>query len=126
MNKWCQKEIAEVIEALSECKAPEDICEIFDAILTPREINDMARRYKIKKMLEDGQSYSEIKMTLGVSSDVISRVSTKIGYGFRRTESSTTKIESVPGYKDPLTRKKGIYYKGVPSPGTMIRNLRNK
>lgn len=113
MNKWCEKEIAEMIKAVTECKNPAEVCEIFDAVLTTREINDMARRYKILNMLKQGNNYSDICITLGVSNDMISRVSTKMGYGFRRTcgESQSGDVNQEPKKRS----RNSIKYKGSPS-----------
>jgi uncharacterized protein YerC len=124
MNKWCEKEINEMVELVSLCKNPKEVCEVFDLILTPREINDMARRLKIIKLLEAGKSYSEIRMCLGVGSDLIGRISNGIGFGFRRVDPAAAKKAAQTEWKDPLLRKKGVYYKGMPSPGTMLRDLK--
>jgi TrpR-related protein YerC/YecD len=128
MNKWCEKEIVEAIEAIADCEDSVEVCGLFDVILTPREINDMARRYKIIRMLDEGCSYGEITRALGVSTVMISKVSSKIGYGFRRSWPSTAKKNNkdVKKWQDPLTRPQDIYYKGVPSPGTMLRSLKKK
>jgi Trp operon repressor len=124
MNKWCEKEINEMVDLVSSCKDSKEVSEVFDIILTPREINDMARRLKILRLLEEGQSYSEIRMRLGVGSDLIGRVANRIGFGFRRVAPGAAKKEMHTEWKDPLQRKKGVYYKGVPSPGTMLGNLK--
>ena len=126
MNKWCQKEIAEMIEAVAGCKRPEDVCGLYDVILTPREINDMARRYKVIEMLEEGHSYAEIREAVGVGSDTIGRISSKIGFGFRRVHSTVIKKGSTNQWISPLQRQRGTYYKGMPSLGTMIRNMKRK
>ena len=123
MNKWCEKEIVETIEAIAGCEDSVEVCGLFDVILTPREINDMARRYKIIQMLDEGESYGEIIRLLGVSSGMISKVASKIGFGFRRTWPTKAKKGGTK-WQDPLTRPKDIYYKGVPSPGTMLRSLK--
>lgn len=124
MNKWCEKEIDEMVKLVSLCKDSKEVCEVFDVILTPREINDMARRLKILELLEEGQSYSDIKMSLGVGGDVISRVAGKIGFGFRRVHSTIAKKESQKKWEDPLQRKRDVYYKGVPSIGTIIKHAK--
>jgi TrpR-related protein YerC/YecD len=112
MNDWREKEIKEMIGYLSHKSSTEIEC-VFDAILTPREINDMARRLKILKLLESGKTYSDIQMELGVSSEMISRVSSKIGYGFRRTYAGP-KLSSENTPKKSY-RRSGIKYKGAPA-----------
>ena len=110
MNKWCEKEIAEVIREIARRDKPEEVCELLDVIFTPREINDIARRYKAMIMLNQGKSYLEIRDLLGLSNVVISRVSGKIGLGFRRTHSTTQKRSAshdVSSKKKPIRKYKG-------------------
>jgi TrpR-related protein YerC/YecD len=113
MNEWREKEIEEIISFLAQ-KSALEIEEVFDATLTPREINDMARRFKILKLLEEGKTYADIQMGLGVSTEMISRVSGKIGYGFRRTYGTIEKSKDQPGPKKQH-RRSNTRYKGAPS-----------
>ena len=110
MNKWCEKEISKMIETVAATKTPEDVCNLFDKILTPREINDMARRMIVLEMIEAGESYSTIAMKLKMSSNTISKISGKIGYGFRRSSPETaTKTKLIL----PRIVDSGIRYKGA-------------
>ena len=84
MNKWCEKEIKELIEAISSLDTWEEASDLLDVVATPREINDMARRLKIAKMLGKNVNYSDIVAEMGVSSHTISRVAASIGLGFCR------------------------------------------
>jgi uncharacterized protein YerC len=84
-NKWCEKEIKELVLAVSSASTPYAVNSLFEVVLTPRELNDMAKRLKIKKMLEEGSSYQHIETALNVSPAIISRISSHIGYGFRRS-----------------------------------------
>jgi len=109
VNVWYEKEIKEMIQEVTKANSKEKVEELFDRILTPREINDMARRLKILKLLKGGKSYLEIQDTLRVSPSIISRLSAKIGFGFRRVSSKTVPSRSGGGrkYKKPAIRYKG-------------------
>lgn len=110
-EKWYEKEISEMVSAVSETNTIEDVRELFDKILTPREINDIGRRLKAVKMLAAGEPYSEIREKLDLSPVIISRLSNKIGYGFRRT-SKTANKRVKEKIKNP---KRTIRYKGAPT-----------
>jgi len=106
---WHKDEIQEVIRLLLSCKNNEDIEIFFDRVLTPREINDIARRYKVLKMIDGGKSYADIMQETGMSAVTISRLSMKCGYGFRKSSG----IKKV-GKREPYGQRKTLRYKGVP------------
>ena len=105
---WHKTEIEEVIQLLLESKKKEEIENLFDRILTPREINDIARRFKVLKMIDEGASYSDIITETGMSSVTVSRISAKCGYGFQKSSKPIKK----PKNKAPK-RKTKLKYKGV-------------
>lgn len=108
---WHKEEIQEVISLLLSCETNHDMEIIFDRVLTPREINDIARRYKTLKMIDDGKSYADIMQETGMSAVTISRLSMKCGYGFRKSSGikKINKKSSSMGYGRGMTLK----YKGV-------------
>ncbi|RJO61457.1 hypothetical protein C4544_03010 [candidate division WS5 bacterium] len=105
---WHKKEIKEVVGLLVEAKTDTEVELIFDRILTTREINDVARRYKVLKMIEEGKSYADIMTETGMSSSVICRLSAKCGYGFQKSSGLRK-----PRSKGASSRKRTIKYKGV-------------
>lgn len=107
VNVWYEKEIKKMLKEVAGAKTVNEVEKLFDKILTPREINDMARRLAIGKMLGEGKSYLEIQETLRVSPTIVSRVANKIGYGFRRTTSRAKKIGS------PEPKRQTVKYKGL-------------
>jgi len=74
MSKISQQDIDELytvilkLETLDECK------KFFRDLLTEKEIEDIAERWKIAKMLVSGTPYSKIEDELGISSTTIARV----------------------------------------------------
>jgi Trp operon repressor len=109
-NTWCEKEIDELISLVAETTTVSGVESLFEVILTPREINDMAKRLKIRKLLETGKTYSEIQQQLHVSPTIIGRVSNKIGYGFRRSYSNIGQGDSTNKTKK---RAQPLRYKGA-------------
>lgn len=107
VNVWYEKEIKGMLKDVAGTKTVSEVEKLFDKILTPREINDMARRLAIGKMLAERKSYLEIQEALRVSPTIVSRVANKIGYGFRRTSSRAKKI----GEREPA--KPTVKYKGL-------------
>ena len=108
---WHKNEIQEVIELLLSCNKKEEIELMFDRILTPREINDIARRYKALKMIEEGCSYGDIMIKTGMSSVTISRLSMKCGYGFRKSSGIVRRRQNYKLKNDP--GKRTLKYKGI-------------
>jgi len=104
---WYKDDIEEVVSLLLNFQKKEDIENLFDRILTPREINDIARRYKVLKMIDDGASYSDIITETGMSSVTVSRISAKCGYGFRKSAN----IKSAK--KEKPKSNPGLKYKGI-------------
>jgi len=112
-EEWYQKEINELISMILKINNEQELVMLFDRILTPREINDMARRLKALELLGKGVSYSEIREKLGLSPVIISRLANKIGYGFRRTSKISAKRDRATLQKSS-TPKRTVRYKGVP------------
>ncbi len=111
MNKrliWHDKEIADVMDLLVECRNRDEVGSIFDNVLTTREINDIARRYKVLKMISEGSTYADIKIATGMSATAISRLSLKCGFGFEKSAKLTKK--KITTYRK---RTRTIRYKGV-------------
>lgn len=107
-EKWYQNEINKMISVVAGLENTQQVEEIFDQIITPREINDMARRLAAVEMLNEGISYSEIREKLNLSPIIISRLANKIGYGFRRS-STVIKSDSPKAKraKKPIRKYKG-------------------
>ncbi len=105
---WHTKEIREVTELLLSCKNAREIENIFDRVLTPREINDIGRRYKVLRMVDEGKTFTEIIQETGMSSVTISRITTKCGYGLQKSSGlKTTRKKPTP------KRSIKLRYKGV-------------
>lgn len=63
------------LENLEECYA------FFDDVCTVNEIQSMAQRFQVAKMLHDGKTYNVIESETGASTATISRVKRSLHYG---------------------------------------------
>ncbi len=110
MDYWREKEINKLIQVIAKTNSDKEVRVLFDRILTPREINDMAKRLEIVRLLDMGTSYLEIQDILRVSPTTIGRVANQIGFGFRRT-SKKIAINN----KKPIHKYSPRGYKGSPA-----------
>jgi len=108
---WYQKEIDALITEIVAIKNRKELLELFDQILTPRELNDMGRRKAIITLLNQQATYQEISEKYGASPNIIAKLSHKIGYGFRRTSKS---VSPKPSEKSIKSKKSHVIkYKGA-------------
>lgn len=105
---WHDKEVLNVMTLLVNCKDIDEVRKVFNRVLTPREINDIGRRYQALMMLDEGRPYSDIRMTTGMSPTTINRLATKCGFGFQKSS-------GLPKPKQPKApaKQRTIRYKGV-------------
>ncbi|MBO5129891.1 MAG: TrpR-related protein YerC/YecD [Oscillospiraceae bacterium] len=81
----CQVEKKEKLKALFELIAsiddPEDCRALFDDLCTVKEIENMAERIFVAKLLLEGKTYNQIMAESDISSATLSRVSRCVQYG---------------------------------------------
>ena len=81
----CQTEKKEKLNALFELIAsisdPEDCRALFDDLCTVKEIENMAERIFVAKLLLEGKTYNQIMAESEISSATLSRVSRCVQYG---------------------------------------------
>lgn len=81
-----QKLLISFCEALTSIKSKEEAAQFLTDLLGPQEIEMLAKRLEIAKLLSSGQTYDVIKHKLKVSQNTIARVNawlTLSGNGFR-------------------------------------------
>lgn len=59
----------------------EDAYKFFEDLCTVKELEAMAQRFEVAKLLRDGITYSAIEEETGASSATISRVNRALNYG---------------------------------------------
>ena len=70
-----------LFEAILSLGSVEECEMFFQDVCTIKEIQDIAQRYEVARMLADGKFYAEIASTTGASTATISRVNKAIQYG---------------------------------------------
>lgn len=64
------------------CLTSEEECyKLLDDLCTIREIQDLAQRLEVARLLREHVTYNEIAQTTGVSTATISRVNRSLSYG---------------------------------------------
>lgn len=70
-------------DALLTLKTREEYYKFFSDACTPKEIDTIAQRFVVAKLLDEKKVYSDIVKSTGASTATISRVSRSINEGFQ-------------------------------------------
>lgn len=81
INKLRGKELDQLFDAILSLKDREECYEFFDDLCTMNEIQSLAQRLEVARMLMDGDTYQRIEQETGASTATISRVKRCINYG---------------------------------------------
>lgn len=81
MNKLQKPELDSLFEAILKLETVEECSSFFEDICTIKELQDMAQRLEVAKMLHKSRSYAEISRETGASTATISRVNKCLVYG---------------------------------------------
>jgi TrpR-related protein YerC/YecD len=74
-------EVDELLRAFLLLDTPDEAYALLLDLCTIREIQDMAQRLQVARMLAHGEHYSAIQESTGASATTISRVSKSLNYG---------------------------------------------
>lgn len=81
LKKLKDVQIELLFDAILTLKDREDCYKFFEDICTIAEVKAMAQRIAVAKMLEQGDTYTEISEVTGASTATISRVKRCLNYG---------------------------------------------
>ncbi|UTR08827.1 MULTISPECIES: YerC/YecD family TrpR-related protein [Evansella] len=81
IDKLRGKELDQLFEAILSLKNVEECYQFFDDLCTMNEIQSLAQRLEVARMLMDGFTYQRIEKDTGASTATISRVKRCINYG---------------------------------------------
>lgn len=70
-----------LMDIITELKTKEDAYNFFLDVCTIKEIQDMAKRLKAAKLLNDGLSYGDIIKKVAISTATLARVNKALKYG---------------------------------------------
>jgi TrpR-related protein YerC/YecD len=75
------REVDDLIRALLSLEDADEAYALLTDLCTIREIQDMAQRLEVARMLDAGAHYTAIQETTGASATTIARVSKSLHYG---------------------------------------------
>ena len=78
-----RESVDQLFEAILTLKNKEECYKFFADACTPKEIQTIAQRYMVAKMLADKRVYSDIIAATGASTATVSRVSRSINEGYK-------------------------------------------
>lgn len=81
INKLRGKELDQLFESVLSLKDLEECYRFFDDLCTVNEIQSLAQRLEVARMLKEGFTYHKIETETGASTATISRVKRCLNYG---------------------------------------------
>ncbi len=81
INKLRGKELDQLFESILSLKDLEECYRFFDDLCTINEIQSLAQRLEVARMLREGFTYHKIETETGASTATISRVKRCLNYG---------------------------------------------
>ncbi|MBO5560357.1 MAG: helix-turn-helix domain-containing protein [Firmicutes bacterium] len=82
MNEKIKNEAADrLFDGILQLQTVEECYAFFEDICTIHEIQSLAQRFEVARMLQNGITYSEIAAKTGASTATISRVNRCLNYG---------------------------------------------
>ena len=80
-SKLMTEDTEAFFNAILSLKTPEECCRFFEDVATIGEVQAMAQRLQVAKLLDQGLKYADIARQTGASTATISRVSRCLSYG---------------------------------------------
>ena len=81
MASFRSESLNRLFEAVLRLDSVEECYNFFEDICTINEVQDMAQRFDVALLLDEGRNYQTISKEAGVSTATISRVSRCLNYG---------------------------------------------
>ncbi|MBH0231449.1 hypothetical protein LCL89_09955 [Halobacillus yeomjeoni] len=81
IDKLRGKTLDQLFEAILSLQSVEECYEFFDDLATMNEVQSLAQRLEVARMLREGFTYHKIETETGASTATISRVKRCLNYG---------------------------------------------
>ncbi|RWZ57985.1 hypothetical protein EQV77_09350 [Halobacillus fulvus] len=81
IDKLRGKTLDQLFEAILSLQNVEECYEFFDDLATMNEVQSLAQRLEVARMLREGYTYHKIETQTGASTATISRVKRCLNYG---------------------------------------------
>ncbi|AKG05196.1 hypothetical protein AAV35_010645 [Salimicrobium jeotgali] len=96
IDKLRGKTLDQLFEAILSLQDTEECYRFFDDLATMNEVQSLAQRLEVARMLEEGHTYHKIETDTGASTATISRVKRALNYG---NDMYTEVLDRVQSYK---------------------------
>ncbi|SDI88977.1 YerC/YecD family TrpR-related protein [Natribacillus halophilus] len=96
IDKLRGQEMDQLFQAILSLRDIEECYQFFDDLCTINEVQSLAQRLEVARMLQDGKTYHSIEVETGASTATISRVKRCLNYG---NESYQMALSRVHGEK---------------------------
>jgi len=93
MADFHSKSLDRLFEAVLRLESVEECYKFFEDVCTINEVQDMAQRFDVALMLDEGRNYQSISKEVNVSTATISRVSRCLNYGSGGYRSAIEKLK---------------------------------
>jgi TrpR-related protein YerC/YecD len=80
-DRWITQEVTDLADALVTLRTGDEALSFLRDLCTVNELKELAQRWHVARLLDDGVSYHEISDRTGASSATISRVGQWLRYG---------------------------------------------
>ena len=81
MNKFHSESVDTLVKGLLKLETEEECYAFLEDVCTIKELQDMAQRFDVARLLTEGKNYQKIAQEVNVSTATISRVSKCLNYG---------------------------------------------
>ncbi len=81
INKIRGEQTDRLFQAILSLENVEECYQFFDDLCTISEVQSLAQRFEVAKMLQENKTYDEIQQETGASTATISRVRRFVDYG---------------------------------------------
>lgn len=81
IDKLRGRELDQLFQSILSLKDLEECYRFFDDLCTINEIQSLAQRLEVARILRDGNTYHKIETETGASTATISRVKRRLNYG---------------------------------------------
>ncbi len=92
IDKLRGKELDQLFNAILSLKDLDECYRFFDDLCTINEIQSLAQRLEVARMLQEGKTYHKIETETGASTATISRVKRCLNYGNDAYSMALTRI----------------------------------
>lgn len=93
INKLKGKELDQLFKSVLSLKDLDECYRFFDDLCTVNEIQSLAQRLEVARMLREGKTYHKIETETGASTATISRVKRCLNYGNDAYEMALERIK---------------------------------